>query len=203
MMANPVNISQERWNSETYLAIPKENGCLCRPVIIDIRWTYFGISLKVRDSASRDVELLKETFQQLGFSDPYIIRDTGSQEKDHPLYSVDNLKDELARIAFGESGYFYLPNDPISGYQQRSPIPAKFSTSLLMAHFNGNNCRNLVLKPKIFLVQTCDAYLKQKDMSQFSGRAPLPPPSLYRVPIEADFLLYHSEVSGVYSKKMK
>eukprot|EP00105_Crassostrea_gigas_P010828 XP_011426231.1 PREDICTED: caspase-7 isoform X2 [Crassostrea gigas] len=203
MMANPVNISQERWNSETYLAIPKENGCLCRPVIIDIRRTYFGISLKVRDSASRDVELLKETFQQLGFSDPYIIRDTGSQEKDHPLYSVDNLKDELARIAFGESGYFYLPNDPISGYQQKAPIPAKFSTSLLMAHFNGNNCRNLVLKPKIFLVQTCDAYLKQKDMSQFSGRAPLPPPSLYRVPIEADFLLYHSEVSGVYSKTMK
>lgn len=106
MMANPVNISQERWNSETYLAIPKENGCLCRPVIIDIRRTYFGISLKVRDSASRDVELLKETFQQLGFSDPYIIRDTGSQEKDHPLYSVDNLKDELARI--GISFHFYI-----------------------------------------------------------------------------------------------
>lgn len=108
MMANPVNISQERWNSETYLAIPKENGCLCKPVIIDIRKTYFGISLKVRDSASRDVELLKKTFQQLGFSDPYIISDTGSQKEDHPLYSVDKLKRELVSIGMSFHFYFLL-----------------------------------------------------------------------------------------------
>uniref|UniRef100_K1PM21 Uncharacterized protein n=1 Tax=Magallana gigas TaxID=29159 RepID=K1PM21_MAGGI len=51
-------------------------------------------------------------------------------------------------------------------------------------------------------IQTCNADLNQKDMSQFSGRAP-PSPSFYRVPIEADFLLYHSEVSGGYTSKMK
>lgn len=108
MMENPVNVSQERWNSGTYLTIPKENGCLCKPVIIDIRKTYFGISLKVRDSASRDVELLKETFQRLGFLDPYIISDTGSQKEDHFLYSVDNLKKELARIGISFHFYFLL-----------------------------------------------------------------------------------------------
>lgn len=59
----------------------------------------------------------------------------------------------LVVLAFGEYGYFYLPNYPISNFQQREPIPAKFSTTLLMSHFNGNNCRNLALKPKIFLVQ--------------------------------------------------
>uniref|UniRef100_A0A8W8M120 Caspase family p20 domain-containing protein n=1 Tax=Magallana gigas TaxID=29159 RepID=A0A8W8M120_MAGGI len=201
MMENPVNISQERWNSGTYLTIPKENGCLCRPVIIDIRKTYLRFSPEVRDSASRDVELLKKTFRKLGFSDPTIISDTDSQEEDHPLYSVDNLKEKLARIAFGEYGYFYLPNYPNSD-QRRGPTP-KLSTALLLSQFNGNNCRNLVLKPKIFLVQTCDAYLKHEDKSQFSGRATIPPSSLYRVPLEADILLYHSEVSGGYTSKMK
>lgn len=107
-MANLVNISQERWNSETYLTNPKENGCLCRPVIIDIRKTHFGISPEVRDSASRDVELLKETFQQLGFSDPFIINDKDSQEENHPLYSVDKLKRELGSIGISLHFYFLL-----------------------------------------------------------------------------------------------
>ncbi|XP_034306344.2 caspase-7 isoform X2 [Magallana gigas] len=214
MMENPVNISQERWNSGTYLTIPKENGCLCSPVIIDIRNTYLRFSPEVRASASRDVELLKKTFRKLGFSDPTIISDTDSS-----LYSVDNLKEKLASIArsskftidaeifllvvlaFGEYGYFYFPNYPNSD-QRKGPTP-KFSTALLLSQFNGNNCRNLVLKPKIFLVQTCDAYLKHEDKSQFSGRATIPPSSLYRVPLEADILLYHSEVSGGYTSKMK
>nr|UCU83346.1 caspase-7 [Crassostrea hongkongensis] len=218
MMANPVNISQERWISETYLT--KRDGCLCRPVIIDIRKTYFGIHLKERDSASRDVELLKKTFQHLpGFLEPHIVSDTDSDKENHPLYSVENLESEMVRIArspeftcdaqifllvvlaFGEYGYFYLPNDPINSYQQRKPIPAKFSTALLMSHFNGNNCRNLVLKPKIFLVQTCNAQLAQKDRSLFMDGVSLPLPA--RVPIEADLLLYHSEISGGYTSKMK
>lgn len=99
-MANPVNISQERWNSETYLTIPKEKGCLCRPVIIDIRKTYFGIFPKERDSASRDVDLLKRTFKQLGFLEPHIIStlDPDSDKYDHPLYSVENLKRKLVSI---------------------------------------------------------------------------------------------------------
>lgn len=220
-MANPVNISQERWNSETYLTIPKEKGCLCRPVIIDIRKTYFGIFPKERDSASRDVDLLKRTFKQLGFLEPHIIStlDPDSDKYDHPLYSVENLKRKLVSIArspeftsdaeifllvvlaFGEYGYFYLPNYPISNFQQRERIPAKFSTTLLMSHFNGNKCRNLALKPKIFLVQTCNAQLAQKDRSLFMDG--ISPPSLATVPIEADLLLYHSEVSGGYTSKMK
>lgn len=218
-MANPVNISQERWISETYLTIPNRDGCLCRPVIIDIRKTYFGIYPKERNSASRDVELLKKTFQQLGFLEPHIVSDTDSDNENHPLYSVENLKSEMVRIArspeftsdaqifllvvlaFGEYGYFYLPNDPINSHQQRKPTPAKFSTALLLSHFNGNNCRNLVLKPKIFLVQTCNAQLAQKDRSLFMDGVSLSLPA--RVPIEADLLLYHSEVSGGYTSKMK
>lgn len=111
-MANPVNISQERWNSETYLTIPKEKGCLCRPVIIDIRETYFGIFLKERDSASRDVDLLKRTFKQLGFLEPHIIStlDQDPDKYDHPLYSVENLERKLVsigKISFSFCFYFY------------------------------------------------------------------------------------------------
>lgn len=107
-MANPVNISQERWNSETYLTIPKEEGYLCRPVIIDIRKTYFGIFLKERDSASRDVDLLKRTFKQLGFLEPHIIStlDPDSDKYDHPLYSVENLKRKL--VSIGKISFSFL-----------------------------------------------------------------------------------------------
>lgn len=218
-MTNPVNISHERWISDTYINTPSGNGCLCKPVIIDIRKTHFGIHPKERDSASRDVELLKRTFQRLGFSEPHIITDAGSQDEEHPLYSVQNLKREMVRIArspeftsnreifllvvlaFGEYGYFYLPNEPKSSYQQRAPTPDTFSTALLLSLFNGNNCRNLVLKPKIFLVQTCNTQLTQRDRSLFVDGFSITPP--FRVPIEADLLLYHAEISGGYTSKMK
>lgn len=106
-MANLVNISHERYNSEN-LTNPKENGFLCRPVIIDIRKTHFKISPIVRDSASRDMELLKKTFQLLGFSDPYIINDKGSEKENHPLYSVDKLKRKLGSIGISFHFYFLL-----------------------------------------------------------------------------------------------
>ena len=76
----------------------RENTCLCRPVIINISKTYWGISAKKRPSASRDQELLLKTFEELGFADPYIISDTNSHLETDPLYSVENLIQELQKI---------------------------------------------------------------------------------------------------------
>ncbi|XP_061187326.1 caspase-3-like [Saccostrea echinata] len=221
-MSAIVKISEERYESKTYKTTPGRNGTICRPVILDIRKTHFGLFSHERPSASRDVDLLKETFKKLpGFHpDPYIISDTNSEKEHDPLYSMDNLRKELSNIAsneeitknaevflcvvlaFGESGYFYLPNDPIDGYKQRSRKPPKFSVNDLLSYFKGNYCPNLILKPKIFLIQTCNPNLDQKDRSLFFREGELLP-KIQRTPIEADILIYHSIVSGGYTDRMK
>jgi hypothetical protein len=93
-----VKISSERFSSGYYKNIPKENCHLCKPVIIDIRKTYFGLFPHERPSASRDIELLVETFQQLGFPEYHLISDQNSNEDSDPLYSTENLREELRSI---------------------------------------------------------------------------------------------------------
>ncbi|XP_061186296.1 caspase-3-like [Saccostrea echinata] len=210
-----VKISEERYKSTTYKATSNVNGNVCRPVILDIRETYFGSDLHKRFSASRDVDLLNETFSKLsGFHpDPYVVNDNNSEKEHDPLFSAENLKKELRNIAsneeitrnseiflcvvlaFGGSGYFYLPN------KQKSLKPQKFSVNDLLLFFKGNNCPNLILKPKIFILQSCNPNLKKVNRANFAGG--LPSPQICRVPIEADILIYLSEVSGRYTDAMK
>ncbi|XP_062569585.1 caspase-3-like [Saccostrea cucullata] len=217
-----VKISKERYESSTYKTTPGGKGHLCKPVIVDIRKTHFGLFSHERPSASRDVDLLTKTFQKLpGFHPvPYVISDRNSEEEGHPLNSVENLKKELRNIAsnkeitkdseifvcvvlaFGESGYFYLPNDPIEGYKPRNKQPPKFSVNELLLYFKGNHCPHLILKPKVFLIQTCNPNLDQKDRSLFLKDEGLQP-QIQRTPIEADILIYHSIVSGGYTDRMK
>ncbi|XP_062597880.1 uncharacterized protein LOC134259296 [Saccostrea cucullata] len=212
-----VKISKERYESSTYKTTPGGKGHLCKPVIVDIRKTHFGVFSHKRPSASKDVDLLKQTFQNLlGFHpDPYVINDEYSKKETDPLYSVENLKKELKNIyneeitkdsemfvcvvlAFGESGYFYLPNDPIDCFNPRSQEPPKFSVNDLLLSFKGNQCPHLILKPKVFLIQTCNPNLVQINKAQLSmGSGPLP--QIQRTPIEADILIYQSIISGEYS----
>ncbi|XP_062609660.1 caspase-3-like [Saccostrea cucullata] len=216
-----VKISKERYESSTYKTTPGGKGHLCKPVILDIRKTHFGLFSHERPSASRDVELLTQTFQKLpGFHpDPYVISDKNSEKETDPLYSVENLKKELKNIAsneeitkdseifvcvvlaFGESGYFYLPNDPIKGHEP-SKQPPKFSVNDLLLSFKGNHCPHLILKPKVFLIQTCNPNLDQINKANFAAVGGLLP-QIQRTPIEADILIYQSTVSGGYTDKMK
>ncbi|XP_055999678.1 caspase-3-like [Ostrea edulis] len=220
-MSLSVNISKERFTSQNYKTTPKTNGNLCKPVIIDIRKTFFGWFSHERQSASRDIELLVETFQQLGFPDYHLVSDQNSHLETDPLYSIENLKKKLQSIAsdegtttdselflcvvlaFGDSGYFYLPNDPISKGKSRDKKPPRFYTSDLLSHFKGDLCPSLILKPKIFLIQTCDLNLEQINNANFVRSPSEPTPQLHRTPIEADLLMYHSLVSGGYTDKMK
>ncbi|XP_062592851.1 caspase-3-like, partial [Saccostrea cucullata] len=105
-------------------------------------------------------------------------------------------------LAFGESGYFYLPNDPIEGFKSRSQEPPKFSVNELLLYFKGNHCPHLILKPKIFLIQTCNPNLDQINKANFAAVGGLLP-QIQRSPIEADILIYQSTVSGGYTDRMK
>ncbi|XP_061187325.1 caspase-3-like [Saccostrea echinata] len=212
----------ERYESKTYKTTPGKNGIICRPVIVDIRKTHFGREPQKRPSASRDIDLLKKTFNKLPWfhPEPYIINDENSVNEHDPLYSTDNLKKELKNIAsneditkhaemfvcvvlaFGESGYFYLPNDPIND-QIRSNKPPKFSVNDLLWFFKGLFCPNLILKPKVFLIQTCNPFLVKKNKAFFSGEEEEEPSRIQRTPIEADILVYQSIVSGGYTDRMK
>jgi hypothetical protein len=100
-----VKISRERYSSEYYKNTPKENCNLCKPVIIDIQKTFFGPVSHERPSASRDRELLKETFRELGFAEPHLISDQNSKTETDPLYSVKNLWEELRSI--GNDNFTY------------------------------------------------------------------------------------------------
>ncbi|XP_035669569.1 caspase-7-like isoform X2 [Branchiostoma floridae] len=75
----------------------------------------------------------------------------------------------------------------------------------LAAHFNGVNCKSLVGKPKIFIIQACQGskVMEGVDMPDAVGFRDddlvidAPPPQT--LPSEADFLYYYSTMPGYYA----
>uniref|UniRef100_A0A194ANE2 Caspase family p20 domain-containing protein n=1 Tax=Pinctada fucata TaxID=50426 RepID=A0A194ANE2_PINFU len=67
--------------------------------------------------------------------------------------------------------------------------------------FKGDRCPTLVLKPKIFIIQTADRALEKDDGAEH-GDGDGATPIIRKIPVEADLFIYHSMFSDEYTEDL-
>lgn len=183
-MAETPTVSNTPGSNETYnykMDYPEKGLC----VIINMEnFQYSKIKLSRRNNTSIDETSVKDTFEKMGF-EVQIEKDKTCAEIYDIIEKVAN-DDHSNRSCFvcvvmshGEDGGFYGSDD-------------FFKEETLFTFFNGENCRSLAGKPKLFFFQKCNGDKKDKGVtlhaeSKANGTT---------IPTEADFLYHYATPPG-------
>lgn len=183
--------SKPNADGEYKFQINKNSGCgSCLIINIDETWKSIsrGCSVKkFRTGAKREVERLQGTFSGLD----YRHKEMDGRNLDEEIKKYINKPEIFEEdsvfvcvlLAFGGPGYFY------------NRMGEKKSLSTIISKFR--DCKNLIQKPKLFIVQTCDVNLRPVGKHLFRDEEPSVA-GTKRWPKEADILIYESNISGEY-----
>lgn len=188
--------SKPNADGEYKFQINKNSGCgSCLIINIDETWKSIsrGCSVKkFRTGAKREVERLKGAFSGQDYRHKEIgeMNEKNLDEEIKEYIDTENPKNfkedsvfVCVLLAFGGPGYFYNRKGE------------KKSLSTIISKFR--DCKNLIQKPKLFIVQTCDVNLRPVGKHLFRDEEPSVA-GTKRWPKEADILIYESNISGEY-----
>ncbi|KAK3091474.1 hypothetical protein FSP39_020086 [Pinctada imbricata] len=195
-MTAPIKVCRQRFESDIYWT---PNKTLGKPLIINVKESRIDKLRKRRDDSDADVQMLKDTLPKLGFDKPVVIDEAHLTDKRTFFGELERIaQDESMRetdafmcviMGFGDNVSIYLKNEG-----------EKVEISDIVSVFKSDHCHRLVCKPKIFIVHTDYHDLRKEDRSLFTGG---PGGRTHvKVPVEADIILYHSQLAAKYTKDM-
>lgn len=138
-----------------------------------------------RPGTNKDVESLSEVFTSYGFE--VRIENNATAERIAEVMKAVAEEDHSQRGCFvcvvlshGKDGGFYCYDDFME-------------EEFLFKLFKGENCKQLVGKPKLFFIQACRGDKFDSGVTPYASVATT---STGRIPIEADFLCHYSTSQG-------
>lgn len=138
-----------------------------------------------RPGTNKDVESLSEVFTSYGFE--VRIENNATAERIAEVMKAVAEEDHSQRGCFvcvvlshGKDGGFYCYDDFME-------------EEFLFKLFKGENCKQLVGKPKLFFIQACRGDKFDSGVTPYASVATT---STGRIPIEADFLCHYSTPPG-------
>ncbi|XP_033729497.1 caspase-3-like [Pecten maximus] len=145
---------------------------------------------RINNDLERLKEILKEKFKpeikEIGVNDQMMIPcfEKELQNVSGAISTCPNVGAFLCVfLGFGGSEYVYL------GREKEEKIQ-KMEFAAVVKHFNGENCKSLAMKPKMFFVQAETTSPALPRSGQRSGREE--EDGLIRIPIQADIFVYFS-----------
>ncbi|CAI9543546.1 unnamed protein product [Staurois parvus] len=147
-----------------------------------------GLKTGERPGTNKDVESLHEVFKNFGFQ--VKIENNPTAAKISELLKGVAEDDHSQRGCFvcvvlghGKDGGFYCYDDFMD-------------EEYLFNLFKGENCKQLVGKPKLFFIQACRGDTSDYGVTPYASIATT---SSCKIPVEADFLCHYSTCQGYVS----
>ncbi|XP_056420679.1 caspase-6 isoform X2 [Hyla sarda] len=173
-------------------------------LIFNHDWFYWQLKLLERRGTDTDRDNLYRRLSDLGFEVRAYnnLKAAEIHEKVHEAASSDHNDTDCFLCVFlshGEDSHVFAYDEKIEIQELTSP-------------FKGNNCRSLVGKPKIFIIQACrgtqhdlpviptDCTDSREDISQVNTTE-VDAASVYTLPAGADFIMCYSVAEGYYSHR--
>ncbi|XP_039613720.1 caspase-8-like isoform X1 [Polypterus senegalus] len=138
----------------------------------------------VRRGSEKDVEALKDVFSWLGFE--IHIRNNLKAKQVHDLLDEFRQRSHAAVDCFVCCILSHGEQQCVMGVDWE-----KVPLSDITSYFNGNHCRDLLMKPKVFFIQACQGKIMQEAVAvDADGDGMESDATASRtVPVDADFLI--------------
>lgn len=141
-------------------------------------------------TGEKDTMLMRESLTQSGFS---VKCKTRMKIEDLEIClkeEADNMPSGIdcfvcVVIALGGDGF-------IKGFCQNASQTKTLSREAIYEHFKGNNCKPLVLKPKIFIIMSWD----KAPGSRMQADGDTDEAEVFKIPTDSDILVYECHMSG-------
>ncbi|KAJ8005859.1 hypothetical protein DPEC_G00122290 [Dallia pectoralis] len=156
-------------------------------VIVNNKNFHKDTGMDCRDGTDLDREQAMKVFKSLGYT-VEIFNDQSVKQIEDLLLKVSKVDHSQSAsfvcvlLSHGDEGVFYGTDD-------------KIELKKLTSYFNGNCCKTLVGKPKLFFIQACRGSERDDGIETDS----VAEESSDRIPVEADFLYAYSTAPGYYS----
>lgn len=190
----PVITAEEFFADEYKMDYPQRG----RAIIINNRTFARQLGLGDRTGTDQDAAALNMRFVEMEF-DVYVYHNLEVSEMLGVMQKAAaddeyNMKSDCfacAILSHGEEGIVFGTD-------------SKVEVKQLLEPFKGNNCRGLLGKPKIFIIQACQGAQfdsgVEMNVSDAKGMMEVDRTiQVHKIPSEADFLIAYSVVPGYYS----
>ncbi|OWF50601.1 caspase-3-like [Mizuhopecten yessoensis] len=144
-----------------------------------------------QSTGEKDSDLMENNLKQFGFTvrrvNQLTIEDLQTDlTKESKDMACDTDCFVCVVLALGGSGY-------IKGFNPNAAATKKLPIEKLCEPFQGNNCKPLVMKPKIFIVMSWD----KEPGSRLRTDGDMDEPKIFKLPTESDVLVYVCHMSGL------
>ncbi|XP_033736246.1 caspase-7-like [Pecten maximus] len=145
-------------------------------------------------TGDKDSNLMESNLQKSGFSVKCKTRLTQEKLEECLKTVADDMADDTdcfvcVVLALGGNGF-------IKGWNSNVSQTKSLTTEKLCEPFQGNNCKPLVLKPKIFIIMSWDT--EPDSRIQIDGDADQS--EVFKVPTESDVLVYVCHMPGKFKQ---
>ncbi|XP_043827305.1 caspase-3-like [Dromiciops gliroides] len=187
--------AQSQLSSDQYKMDYPERG-LC--VIINNEKFHPNIGMPSRSGTGIDGAQLREAFESL----KYEVRD----KKDLTRREIKELLDNVSKEDHSQRSSFICIILSHGEEEKIFGTDGSLELKELTSFFKGDQCRTLVGKPKIFIIQACRGTKSDYGVQPDSGTDDYGTEeniTYQKIPVEADFLYAYSTAPGYYSWRNK